>query len=125
MIGLSHIPVTTMTSEQVRATANAGFVPVATLAEADDADVEAPTPRAQVPAACPPAPIGHVDLAKLRQAAYKATTLYPGPIGATLAAELGAWADFGFRLGGAGPIGKLVDHILSIPAPEPETAVAA
>jgi hypothetical protein len=54
---------------------------------------------------------------RLRAAAFRATRLYPGPVGAVLAAELGAWEEFGYRLGGASLINQLADHILAARLP--------
>ncbi len=50
---------------------------------------------------------------QLRTAAFRATRMYPGPVGEVLSRELLAWEDFGFRLGGSAPIMRLVDHILT------------
>src|SRR3954464_14293908 len=91
---------TAITSEQVRATANAGFVPVATLAEADDAGIdvtEPPTPRLQTPAVVSPGPLAHADKVRLLNAALRARKAYPGPVGDLVARELSTWADLGFR----------------------------
>lgn len=118
----SAMMTTAVTSEQTRTAANAGFVPVATLAEPND--VEPAQPRVQVPGVNPPAPINHVDLGRIRQAAFRVKTLHPDPIGICVAAELNTWAELGFRLGSASAIGKLVDHIMALPWPEPEAAAA-
>ncbi len=55
----------------------------------------------------------------LRQAAFKATKVYPGPVGALLSRELTAWEAFGFRLGGHSIVKSIVAHIEAIPDPEP------
>jgi len=122
-------------SDQVRAaanaapapapTANAGFVPVATLAD-DDIDLVQPTTLHQgsvVPTA--PAPkIEHVDRAKLMTTALRARRVYPGPVGELIARELSSWADMGFRYGGGSTIAKLVAAVLAAPLPESEAAAA-
>ncbi len=55
----------------------------------------------------------HREKIQLRNAAFRATRLYPGPVGEVLSRELLAWEDFGYRLGGSAPIMRLVDHILA------------
>lgn len=54
---------------------------------------------------------------RLRAAAFRATRLYPGPVGELLSKELLTWEEFGYRLGHGGHslILRLVDHILKAP----------
>jgi len=122
-------------SDQIRAaanaapapapTANAGFVPVASLAD-DDIDLTQPTTLHQgcVAPTAPAPKIEHVDRAKLMTTALRARRAFPGPIGDCIARELSGFADFGFRFGGASSIAKLVAAVLAAPLPEPEAAAA-
>ena len=52
---------------------------------------------------------------RLRAAAFRATRLYPGPVGELLAHELTTWDEFGYRLGGDRLIMRLVEHVLTTP----------
>jgi hypothetical protein len=54
---------------------------------------------------------------RLRAAARRAQTLYPGPVGQLISHELLIWEDFGYRFGGHGEIALLVEHVLTAPAP--------
>lgn len=47
-----------------------------------------------------PVPINHREKTRLRAAAFRATRLYPGPIGELLSRELLSWEEFGYRFGG-------------------------
>lgn len=58
----------------------------------------------------------------MRAAAFRATRLYPGPVGEVLSRELLTFEDFGYRLGSWGPTMKLVDHVLKSPLPVAEPA---
>lgn len=51
------------------------------------------------------------DRMRLRAAAFRATRVYPGPVGNLICKELQAWEEIGIRLGGHGPIMSLVDHV--------------
>lgn len=64
------------------------------------------------------------DKLRIRAAAFRATRLYPGPVGELISAELLDWEAFGYRLGGTRLVMRLVDHVLAAPlAPtRPETA---
>jgi len=120
---------TAITPEQVRATANAGFVPVATLAEADDADIDLVQPTAlnvgSTTATLPVPRLEVVDRARLLKAALRARRAFPGPVGSLIASELTTWSELSFRFGGNSTIAKLVDAIEATHIPEPEPAVAA
>lgn len=59
---------------------------------------------------------------RLRSAAFRATRLYPGPVGELISRELLAWEEFGFRLGGAQLVMRLVDHVLKTPLPQQEAS---
>jgi hypothetical protein len=62
-----------------------------------------------------PQPMDHHEKMRLRSAAFRATRLYPGPVGELVSRELLSWEEFGYRLGGEGLIYRLVDHVLSLP----------
>jgi hypothetical protein len=64
----------------------------------------------------------HHEKARLRAAAFRATRLYPGPVGELLSCELMAWETFGYRLGGAQLMMRLVDHVLTAPLGQGESA---
>lgn len=65
-----------------------------------------------------PAPMDHHEKIRLRAAAFRATRLYPGPVGELLSRELLTWEDFGYRLGGEQLVMRLVDHVLEAPIPQ-------
>jgi hypothetical protein len=49
---------------------------------------------------------------RMRAAAFRATRLYPGPVGELISHELLAWEEFGYRLAANGSILRLVDDIM-------------
>jgi hypothetical protein len=49
---------------------------------------------------------------RMRAAAFRATRVYPGPVGELISRELLAWEEFGYRLGGNRLVGELMDHVL-------------
>lgn len=57
----------------------------------------------------------HHEKMRLRAAAFRATRLYPGPVGELLQRELLTWEEFGYRLGGTMLVMRLVDVILKTP----------
>lgn len=59
-----------------------------------------------------PAPMDHQEKSRLRAAAFRATRLYPGPVGELISRELISWEDFGYRLGGDRLVMELVEHLL-------------
>lgn len=59
-----------------------------------------------------PDPMSSADKMRLREAARRATQLYPGPIGQVLSRELMTWEEFGFRICGHSLVWKLVDELL-------------
>lgn len=59
-----------------------------------------------------PAPMDHHEKMRMRAAAFRATRLYPGPVGELVSRELLSWEDFGYRLGGNRLVMDLVDHVL-------------
>jgi hypothetical protein len=72
-----------------------------------------------------PAPMDHDEKMRLRAAAFRATRLYPGPVGELLSRELLTWEEFGYRLGGEQLVMRLVDHVLEAPIPQPGAVDAA
>jgi hypothetical protein len=66
-----------------------------------------------------PAPMDHHEKMRLRAAAFRATRLYPGPVGELVSRELLTWEEFGYRLGGEQLVMRLVDHVLKTPIPQP------
>lgn len=54
----------------------------------------------------------HHEKMRLRAAAFRATRLYPGPVGELVSRELLSWEEFGYRLGGQELIMRLVEHLL-------------
>jgi hypothetical protein len=62
------------------------------------------------------------EMSRLRQAAFRVTRLYPGPIGEIVSGEIHVWIDFGYRLGGTQLILRAVDHILKTPLEEGDAA---
>jgi hypothetical protein len=66
----------------------------------------------------------HPEKMRLRAAAFRATRLYPGPVGELVSRELLIWEEFGYRLGGSALVMRLVDQVLKTPM-ETRTADAA
>lgn len=69
----------------------------------------------------PPA-MDYAEIWRVRSAALRATRVYPGPVGELVAIELRDWADFGYRFGDGGVIGRLVEHVMAMPLVETEAA---
>lgn len=67
-------------------------------------------------------PMDHHEKMRLRAAAFRATRLYPGPVGEMISRELLSWEEFGYRLGGAQLVMRLVDHVLKTPLDAGEAA---
>lgn len=65
----------------------------------------------------PPNPMDAHTKMRLRAAAFRASRLYPGPVGELLARELLTWEEFGYRLGAHLLIMRLVDYVLKEPLP--------
>lgn len=59
----------------------------------------------------PADPMLYPERVRIRSAAYRATRVYPGPVGETLSIELLAWEEFGYRLGGGRRMMNLITHI--------------
>jgi hypothetical protein len=69
------------------------------------------------PAPQRPVPMDHHEKSRIRAAAFRATRLYPGPVGELVSRELLTWEDLGYRLGGQGIIMPLVDHLMKTTDP--------
>jgi hypothetical protein len=72
-----------------------------------------------------PSPLSSLEQAekqRIRRQAYRATKVFPGPIGEMISRELTAWEEFGYRLGGKGLVMRLLIDIerREIPQPKPE-----
>lgn len=65
----------------------------------------------------PLVPMDHHEKMRIRAAAFRATRLYPGPVGELLSRELLTWEEFGMRLAGSGQIMPTVDYILKAALP--------
>jgi hypothetical protein len=63
--------------------------------------------------------IDHRSRTRLRVAAFRASLVYPGPVGELIAQELLSWDEFGHRLGGNRMIMTLVEHVLWTPPARP------
>ena len=68
------------------------------------------------------APMDHHEKMRLRAAAFRATRVYPGPVGELITRELMSWEEFGYRLGGDKMIMRLVHELLVTPPPTAATA---
>lgn len=69
-----------------------------------------------------PNPMDHHEKMRIREAAFHAKRIYPGPVGELIARELLSWEDFGYRLGGTDLIMSLVRFIMNSPTPPPTQA---
>lgn len=65
----------------------------------------------------PPAPMASHEKMRIRAAAFRATQLYPGPVGTLISRELLDWENFGYILGGSSLIAALVQHVLTADLP--------
>lgn len=70
-----------------------------------------------------PNPMDHHEKMRIRAAAFKATRIYPGPVGEVLSRELLAWEEFGYRLDKSGSVLRLVDVITKTSIPTPTTVL--
>jgi len=64
----------------------------------------------------------HHEKMRIRAAAFRATRLYPGPVGELVSRELLSWEDFGYRLGGNRLVMDLVEHVLNNPESQSDAA---
>jgi len=67
----------------------------------------------------------HPERTRLRTAAFRATRVYPGPVGELISIELQSWGEFGYRLGSTTRIMALVEHIEKLDLPTLAAAPAA
>jgi hypothetical protein len=72
-----------------------------------------------------PAPMDHHEKMRLRAAAFRATRLYPGPVGELVSRELLTWEEFGYRLGSQQLVMRIVDHVLTTPIADADSTEAA
>lgn len=61
----------------------------------------------------------HLERARIRAAAFRATRVYPGPVGELISSEVMAWDELGIRLGSRSRIMALVEHIEKALLPTP------
>ena len=76
-------------------------------------DCVAPITPPKVLGESAPAPMDHHEKMRLRTAAFRATKLYPGPLGELVSRELLTWEEFGYRLGRGtnSLVLRLVEHV--------------
>jgi hypothetical protein len=70
-------------------------------------------------------PMDHQEKMRLRAAAFRATRLYPGPVGELISRELLSWEEFGYRLGGSRLVMGVVDQVLNESTSQQDTDAAA
>jgi hypothetical protein len=75
-----------------------------------------PPPPPQTPSDPAPRLDPHEKM-RIRSAAFRATRLYPGPVGELISKELLDWEEFGYRFDTKGAAARLVDHVLKAPLP--------
>lgn len=81
------------------------------VASTGPAPATGPAPTAAVDTG----PVGRsevIDRALIREAAARATQVYPGAVGELLSRELLSWEQFGYRLGSRTSIMQIVEQIL-------------
>lgn len=74
-------------------------------------------PNVQPPAddvrpADPPPRLEPHERGRLRAAAYRATQVYPGPVGQLISRELSAVDEWGYRFVRGSLLAELVDHVM-------------
>lgn len=69
----------------------------------------------------PPVALDHYEKMQIRQAAFKATRIFPGPIGEVLSREILTWEEFGYRFGSGSLMRRLIAEILKAPESSPVT----
>lgn len=67
-------------------------------------------------------PLDHHERMRLRAAAFRATRVYPGPVGELLSRELLSWEEFGYRLGSSGLVMGIVDAVMNAEIAQTEAA---
>lgn len=79
-------------------------------------------PLVQYGVAVPTAPPVRMDSderMKLRAAAFRATRVFPGPVGELVSKDLLAFEEFGYRLGAHGLVRRLVAAVMNAELPTP------
>ncbi|MBO0849665.1 MAG: hypothetical protein J2P20_09395 [Pseudonocardia sp.] len=71
----------------------------------------------------PPDAMDPHERMRLRAAAFRASRIYPGPVGELISRELLSWDEFGYRLGGQCMIMRIVEIIENAPEPDPGARV--
>ena len=69
-----------------------------------------------------PAAMDQRERKRVRNAAFRASRVYPGPVGELLHRELMSWVEFGYRLGDRRMIMRLVKAIEDAAEPAPKAA---
>lgn len=69
----------------------------------------------------PPVRMDHHERMRLRAAAYRATRVYPGPVGELISREILIWEEFGYRFGNTSFILRLVDFVMKVEMERPVT----
>jgi hypothetical protein len=64
----------------------------------------------------------HNERKRIRLAAFRATRLYPGPVGELVSRELMSWEEFGYRLSSGSMIMRIVDEVLNAQEQQAEAA---
>jgi hypothetical protein len=65
----------------------------------------------------PPPALEHTQKMNIRAAAFRATRLYPGPVGQLISRELLAAEEFGYLGDSSGLTRQLVEHVMDAPMP--------
>ncbi len=68
------------------------------------------------------ATMDHHERMRLRAAAFRATRVYPGPVGELLSRELLSWEEFGYRLGSRGLVMGIVDAVMKAQVAQSDAA---
>lgn len=69
-----------------------------------------------------PERMDHHDRMQLRAAAFRATRVFPGPVGELISKDLMAFEEFGYRLGAHGLVRRLVAAVMNAELPTPVAA---
>jgi hypothetical protein len=69
----------------------------------------------RIDAQTPPERLEPHEKMRVRAAAFRATKVYPGPVGECISRELMTWEEFGWRFGGGGLVDRLIRHVEDAP----------
>lgn len=58
-----------------------------------------------------------LEKSRMRAAAHRAKTIYPGPVGELISRELLSFEEFGYVLSNGGLVVRLVEHVMTAPRP--------